>query len=107
MALKADAFLTEMEAGADDRLPETAGDAQRLRLMVEGRAARALSEESHLTPVFEIGGRWDGGKTETGVGAETGGGLEHAHTKLGLGIEARGRYLLVHQKSAFDEWGRV
>ena len=24
--------------------------------------------------------------------------------KLGLGIEARGRYLLAHQKSAFDEW---
>ncbi len=105
VALKADAFLTELEAGSDDRLPETAGDAQRLRLMVEGRTAWALSEDSHLTPVFEVGGRWDGGKAETGVGAEMGGGLEYAHTKLGLGIEARGRYLLAHQKSAFDEWG--
>ena len=38
-ALKADAFLTEVEAGADDRLPEMAGDAQRVRLMVEGRTA--------------------------------------------------------------------
>ncbi len=105
VALKADAFLTELEAGADDRLPETAGDAQRLRLMVEGRTVWALSEDSHLTPVFEVGGRWDGGKAETGVGAEMGGGFEYAHTKLGLGIEARGRYLLAHQKSAFDEWG--
>ena len=105
VALKADAFLTELEAGADDRLPETAGDAQRLRLMVEGRTAWAMSEDSHLTPVFEIGGRWDGGKAETGVGAEMGGGFEYAHPKLGLGIEARGRYLLAHQKSAFDEWG--
>ncbi len=105
VALKADAFLTELEAGADDRLPKTAGDAQRLRLMVEGRTAWAISEESHLTPVFEIGGRWDGGKAETGVGAELGGGFAYAHTKLGLGIEARGRYLLTHQKSAFDEWG--
>ena len=105
VALKADAFLTELEAGSDDRLPETAGDAQRLRLMVEGRTAWALSEDSHLTPVFEVGGRWDGGKAETGVGAEMGGGFEYAHTKLGLGIEARGRYLLAHQKSAFDEWG--
>ena len=34
-----------------------------------------------------------------------GGGFEYAHTKLGLGIEARGRYLPAHQKSAFDEWG--
>ena len=105
VALKADAFLTEVEAGADDRLPKTAGDAQRVRLMLEGRTAWALSEDSHLTPVFEVGGRWDGGKAETGVGAEMGGGFEYAHTKLGLGIEARGRYLLAHQKSAFDEWG--
>ncbi len=105
VALKADAFLTELEADSDDRLPKTAGDAQRLRLMVEGRTAWALSEDSHLTPVFEVGGRWDGGKAETGVGAEMGGGVEYAHTKLGLGIEARGRYLLAHQKSAFDEWG--
>ena len=73
--------------------------------MVEGRTAWAMSEDSHLTPIFEIGGRWDGGKAETGVGAEMGGGFEYADTKLGLGIEARGRYLLAHQKSAFDEWG--
>ena len=105
VALKADAFLTELEAGADDRLPKTAGDAQRLRLMLEGRTAWAMSEDSQLTPIFEIGGLWDGGKAETGVGAELGGGFEYAHTKLGLGIEARGRYLLAHQKSAFDEWG--
>ena len=38
------------------------------------------------------------------MGAELGGGFEYAHTKLGLGIEARRRYLLAHQKSAFDEW---
>lgn len=44
------------------------------------------------TPIFEIGGRWDGGKAETGVG-----------TELGLGIEARGQHLLAHQKSAFDK----
>ena len=105
MALKADTFLTEMEAGADDRLPKTAGDAQRLRLMVEGRTTWALSEDSHLTPVFEVGGRWDGGKAETDVGAEMGGGIAYAHTKLGLGIEARWWDLLAHQKSAFDEWG--
>ena len=105
VALKADAFLTELEAASDDKLPKTAGDAQRLRLMVEGRTAWALSDASHLTPMFEIGGRWDGGKAETGVGAELGGGLEYKRTRLGLGIEARGRYLLAHQKSAFDEWG--
>jgi len=83
-AVKADAFLTELEAGADDRLPKTAGDAQRLRLMVEGRTAWAMSEDSHRPPIFEIGGRWDGGKAETGVGAELGGGVAYAHAKLGV-----------------------
>ena len=32
--------------------------------------------------------------------AELGGGLEYLHTKLGLSIAARGRYLLAPQKSA-------
>lgn len=45
-----------------------------------------------MTLVFELRGRWDGG-------------FEYTHTKLELGIETRGRYLLAHQKSVFDEWG--
>ena len=49
---------------------------------------------------MDSGTRWDGGK------AEMGGGVEYAHTRLGLGIKARGRYLLAHQKAAFDEWGQ-
>ena len=105
LALKADAFLAELEAESKNGLPKTAGDAQRLRLMLEGRTAWATSEGAQLTPSLEVGGRWDSGKAETGVGAELGGGLEYRHVKLGLGIEARGRYLLVHQQSAFDEWG--
>ena len=81
VAVKADAFLRELEAGADDRLPKTAGDAQWLRLILEGRTIWAMSEESHLTPIFEVGGRQDGGKAETGVGAETGRRLRvRAHT---------------------------
>ena len=53
--------------------------------------------------MFEIGGRWDGDKADACVGAELGGGFEYVQTKLGLGIEARGRYLLLaHQKLAFD-----
>ena len=55
------------------------------------------------TPIFEIGGWWDGSKAETGVGTGLGVGAEYMHTKLGLGVEARGRHLLAHQKSAFDK----
>ena len=39
LALKADALLTELETRADDRLSKTAGDVQRLPLMVEGHTA--------------------------------------------------------------------
>ena len=76
-----------------------------MRVIIEGRTAWALSEDSHLTLVFETGDRWDGGEAETGAGAELGGGFAYMHTPPGLGIEARGWYLLAHQKSAFDEWG--
>ena len=105
LALKADAFLTELETDAKDGLPKTAGDAERLRLMLEGRTQWTLSDDSRMTPRLEIGGRWDGGKAETGMGGELGGGVTYRHTRLGVGVEAGGRYLLAHQKAAFDEWG--
>ena len=105
LAVKADTFLTELETDRGNDLPKTAGDAQRVRLLLEGRTDYKVSDESHVTPVLEFGGRWDGGKAETGLGAELGGRLKYAHTRLGVGLEAGGRYLLAHQKSAFDEWG--
>ena len=46
LALKANAFLTELEAGADDRLPKTAGDAQRLPPDARRRTAWATLEAS-------------------------------------------------------------
>lgn len=82
-------------------MPTTAEDAQQLWLMVEGHTARAMSEASHMMPVFEFDGQWDGGKAETAVGAKLGGGFEYAHTQIAITV--RWRYLLVHQKFAFDE----
>ena len=105
LAVKTDAFVTELEAEDASGLPRTVGDAQRVRLMLEGGTAWALAGASELRSSLEVGGRWDGGKAERGFGAELGGGLAYAHTKLGLGIEARGRYLLAHEESAFEEWG--
>ena len=101
-AVKADAFLTELEAGADDRLPKTAGDAQRLRLMVEGRTTWAMSEDSHRPPIFEIGGRGQGGDGRRRGTRRRGRVCAHEARR---GIEARERYPRAHQKAAFDEWG--
>ena len=105
VAVKADAFLAELTTDAKAGLPKAGGGAERLRLRLEGRMQRATSPVSQLTPSVEIGGRWDGGDADTGMGLEVGGGLAYAHETLGLEVEARGRYLLAHRESAFDEWG--
>ena len=104
VAVKADAFLASMATDAARGLPKAEGTAERLRLRLEGRTQRRLSPVSQLTPSLEVGGRWDGGDAETGLGAEVGGGLSYAHETLGLEIEARGRFLLTHRES-LKEWG--
>ena len=104
VAAKADAFLARLESGAAEGLPKSAGAAQRLRLSLEGSARRAVSPVSSLTPSLEVGGRWDGGDAETGMGVEVGGGLAFEHETLGLAVEARGRALLAHRES-LREWG--
>ena len=93
-----------MATDAARGLPKAEGTAERLRLRLEGRTQRRLSPVSQLTPSLEVGGRWDGGDAETGLGAEVGGGLSYAHETLGLEIEARGRFLLTHRES-LKEWG--
>ena len=101
----ADAFLAELETDAATGLPKATGDAERLRLRLEGSSRQDTSAVSQWTQSLEIGGRWDGGDAETGLGVEVAGGLAYAHERLGLDVEARGRVLLAHREAAFDEWG--
>ena len=55
-------------------------------------------------PSVELGARYDGGDAETGLGAELGGGLRYTHPGWGLDVAAKGRYLLVHEDAAFEQW---
>ncbi len=106
LGLRADAFTVGMEADAVvGTVRATDGRAQRLRLMLDGSTAWALSPSSRLTPSVEVGARVDGGDAETGPGMELGGGLAYAHAGLGLDVEARGRWLAVHRDGDFGEWG--
>ena len=110
LALKGDAFVVNMEGSEWARgdavmMPEVDADANRLRLMVEGRREWQPSPQQQLGLSLEFGGRWDGGDADTGMGTELGGGLEYRHAAWGLGIETRGRYLLGHTERAFEEWG--
>ncbi len=105
VAVQADAFLTELKASGTAGLPHAAGNAGRLRLRLAGSRQWELSPVSRMTPRLEVGGRWDGGSDDDGLGVEVGGGLGYTHTDLGLEVEAQGRVLLAHSKQAFGEWG--
>ena len=106
LAIKADAFGTWLQTdGKETLLPETQADSSRLRLILEGSTEWALAPDSRLTPSLELGVRWDGGDAESGLGMELGGGLSYTNTRLRLSVDARGRYLLVHEESDYEEWG--
>lgn len=105
-AAKADAFRSTLRSqGKGNLLPSARGGSGRVRLLVEGRTDVMISPVSRLQPRLELGGRWDTGEADRGLGAEIGGGVAYTHTKLGLGVEAQGRYLLAHEEDAFEDWG--
>ena len=104
-ALKGDGVAVRMESDAARGLSATAAGTRRLRLLVEGSADWRPTEHARLRPRLELGGRWDGGRLDEGFGQELGGGVTWAETRLGLEAEARGRYLLAHRSSGFEEWG--
>ena len=105
MAVKADAFATSLGADAVvDELAQADANVRRVRVMLEGRRELQSTERSRLGASFELGGRLDGGDAETGFGTELGGGLDYRHA-AGLSLRAKGRYLLAHSESEFEDWG--
>ena len=105
VAAKADVFAVRLQPEENEELARVRADARRLRLLLEGTTNWTLTPQSRLTPSLEVGGRWDGGAAERGLGAEVGGGLHYAHQENGLDVEVRGRRLLAHGESAFKDWG--
>ena len=104
-ALKGDGFVVGMESEAASMLPGTKSDVQRMRLMVESGKEWPVGDHGRLRLDLELGGRWDGGRVEKGYGTEVGGGLEYADVRMGLEVEARGRYLLAHRSGGMMERG--
>ncbi len=103
LSLKSDAFVVSINSDERENLPVAQADVQRVRFALQGESNHQ-SETALLISRLELGGRWDGGKAETGMGAEIGGGLGYVHTPSGWGIEARGHYLLTHQQADFGDW---
>ena len=104
-ALKGDGFVVGMESEAASMLPGTKSDVQRMRMMWETGKEWPVGDHGRLRLDLEFGGRWDGGRVEKGYGTEVGGGLEYADGRMGLEVEARGRYLLAHRSEGMMERG--
>ncbi len=105
LSLKADALAVRMDSEGVVGLPAVDAEAQRVRLLLEGRSDWALSDDEWLRPSLDLGARLDAGDAETGPGLELGGGLAYENTRLGLSVEARGRWLAKHREKGFEEWG--
>ena len=105
LALRADAFAVRIESDAAVDLADVTAVAQRVRVAPELSGQWAVGAGAAVQGRLELGGRWDSGDAERGLGAEAGATLGFAHMPTGFSFEARGRVLVAHQTSAFREWG--
>ena len=105
LALKADAFFVRMASEEAPNSAATTADASRVRLVLEGARAYALSERATVRPSLELGLRHDGGDAETGAGLELGGGVTFTDAASGFSLEASARMLAAHADSEYEEWG--
>ena len=105
LALKADAFAVRMMTDASNgHVAAVTADAQRVRLAPE-LGGQWTSGSIAMRTRIEVGGRYDRGDAETGMGAEAGADLGFTHEGSGLSLDARGRMLLIHQDRNFKDWG--
>ncbi len=105
LALKADAFAVRILSDDVAGMAGVTADAQRVRLAPEIGGQWSLGGGLAMRTRLEVGGRFDGGDAETGMGAEAGAEVGLAHQASGFSMTARGRALLVHQERDFKDWG--
>ena len=105
LAVEADGAVTRVASQAVPGLPRLQAGVQRLRLALEGSLDYVPAKGARLTPAFEIGLRHDGGDADTGLGVEIGASLNYVNLMSGLTVALRGRTLVAHQASRYEEWG--
>ena len=103
LRLKAEGTVVRIELQGDGVMAPLALDTRRLRVLLEGSHAQR-AEWGRLTPVLEVGLRYDDGDGAAGAGLELGGELRYEHPGLGLTVAGQGRLLATHQ-AAYEEWG--
>ena len=72
-------------------LSDIAGDAQRVRIGLEGSRSSTLGGGTTVIPYAQVAGRYDGGNGQTGQGLEVSGGQRLSGNRIG--INAQGRFL--------------
>ena len=110
LALKGDAFFVRTEsarvsAPGVGNLAASAGDASRVRAVLEGSRSFGLAGGGSLEPSLSLGLRHDGGDAETGTGVEAGAGLSWSDPVRGLTSDLRLYGLAAHESGGYEEWG--
>ena len=105
LALTADAFAVSTSSEALAGLRATAGDARRVRMMVNGSTGWSVTPDTRMDLSLALGARLDGGDVEAGLGAELAGALSITNRRVGLDVEIRSRWLAAHQDRHFRERG--
>ena len=106
VALKSNAMVVNTVAEALPGAPSDAGGhVTQFGLGLEGRWHNRDEVDGWPEPIFEIGGRYDGGDAETGFGIDVGAGLSWTNRDLGLEAELRARGLLDLDGERFSERG--
>ena len=105
VSVNSDAFYVSSETDAADGVADAVdADTMRLRVAVEVGRTWEQAAGSSITTSLELGGRFDGGDAEEGAGAELGGEIGYENLPGGVDVSARGRYLVAHSESDFEEW---
>ena len=105
LALTADAFAVSTASETVAGLSGTSGDAQRVRMMVNGSTDWSVTPDTRMDLSLAMGARVDGGDADTGLGTELAGALSLANRRMGLDLEVRSHWLVAHQDRNFKEGG--
>ena len=103
LRLKGSGEVARIEVEEAGPIGEQELEVRRLRVALEGSHAQRLAWGGRLTPVLEVGVRYDEGAGTEGAGLELGGELRYVHPELGLTVAGHGRLLAMHQ-AGYEEW---
>ena len=104
LRLKGSGEVARIELEEAGPIGEQELEVRRLRVALEGSHAQRLAWGGRLTPVLEVGVRYDEDAGTEGAGLELGGELRYAHPELGLTVAGHGWLLALHQ-AGYEEWG--